>query len=98
MNNNDSNTPDDELPVVNEACGDTTWDDVLAQPVINPLIRAPLPPFTLESLPKCSYLLINNHFVNQRHFVSSEEFCNRNVLVVYSLTGSKIIGSFSALG
>lgn len=49
MNNNDLNTPDDELPFVNEACGDTMWEDVLAQPGITPAFRTPLPPFTLES-------------------------------------------------
>jgi hypothetical protein len=52
MNNNDSNTPDDELPFIKEACGDTMWDDVLAQPVINPALRTPLLPFTLESAPQ----------------------------------------------
>ncbi|GAB3704884.1 hypothetical protein GCM10027592_36730 [Spirosoma flavus] len=40
---------DDGRPFVIEACGDTMWDDVLAQPPYNPALQSPLPPFTLDT-------------------------------------------------
>ncbi|GAB3788825.1 hypothetical protein GCM10028818_56150 [Spirosoma horti] len=51
MNTTDSSTPFDEdgRPFVIEACGDTLWDEVLAQPPYNPALRPPLPPFTLDT-------------------------------------------------
>ncbi|GAB4003968.1 nuclear transport factor 2 family protein [Spirosoma migulaei] len=50
MNTPESIEPfEDGLPFVNEACGDDMWDEVLAQPPYNPALRAPVPPFTLET-------------------------------------------------
>lgn len=40
---------DDNVPFVREECGDTMWDEVLAQPPYSPLLRPPAPPFTLET-------------------------------------------------
>ena len=49
MNPNDSTTlPEDDRPFVIEGCGDSLWDETLAQPPYNPALRSPLPPFTLE--------------------------------------------------
>ncbi len=50
MNEAANSTPfDDGKPFVIEACGDTMWDEVLAQSADNPSERPPLPPFTLET-------------------------------------------------
>lgn len=50
MNTNPADVPmDDGRPFVIEACGDTMWDEVLAQPAYDPGLRPPLPPFTLET-------------------------------------------------
>ena len=41
---------DDDLPFVNEECGDTMWDEtLLSQLTTIPAQRPPLPPFTLET-------------------------------------------------
>lgn len=40
---------DEERPFVNEECGDTMWDDVLAEKDAQVAKRLPLPPFTLET-------------------------------------------------
>jgi len=39
----------DETPFVREECGDTMWDDVLAEKEQQEAKRLPLPPFTLET-------------------------------------------------
>ena len=50
MDTTNANPPfDDEEPFVREECGDTMWDEVLAQPPYNPLLRPPVLPFTLET-------------------------------------------------
>ena len=50
MDTTNANPPfDDEEPFVREECGDTMWDEVLAQPPYNPSLRPPVTPFTLES-------------------------------------------------
>jgi hypothetical protein len=40
---------DDERPFVNEECGDTMWDEVLAEDEQRTAKRLPVPPFTLET-------------------------------------------------
>lgn len=46
---NSDSTFEDGRPFVIEACGDSMWDEVLAQPAYNASLRPPLPPCTLES-------------------------------------------------
>lgn len=46
---NSDSTFEDGRPFVIETCGDSMWDEVLAQPAYNASLRPPLPPFTLES-------------------------------------------------
>lgn len=42
-------TFDESRPFVIENCGDSMWDEVLAQPAYSASLWPPLPPFTLES-------------------------------------------------
>ena len=50
MNNSESSPLfDDSVPFVNEACGDTMWDDVLNQPMYLIKQQTPLPPSTSET-------------------------------------------------
>lgn len=40
----------DDMPFVNEECGDTMWDEAVLNQLTNPMEqRPPLPPFTLET-------------------------------------------------
>lgn len=40
----------DDVPFVNEECGDTMWDEAVLNQLTNPMEqRPPLPPFTLET-------------------------------------------------
>ena len=59
-----NSTPDYEeaAPFVNEACGDTMWDEVLNQPENTPEQRTPVPPFTLETARQVkSFIIISKH-------------------------------------